>query len=93
MPSPKTNTVKGRASGALARPVQPDEALAAVVGAGPLPRTEITKRVWAYIRERNLQDPQNRRNVNADETLRALFDGKTQVTMFELAKLVNGHVR
>ena len=93
MPSPKTNTAKGRAAGALARPVQPDEALAAVVGPGPLPRAEITKRVWAYICERNLQDPQNRRNVNADETLQVLFDGKTQVTMFELAKLVNGHAR
>ena len=93
MPSPKANTAKGRAAGALAKPVQPDEALAAVVGPGPLPRTEITKRVWAYIRERNLQDPQNRRNVNADDKLQAVFDGKTQVTMFELAKLVNGHVR
>ena len=92
MPSPKTNTAKGRAAGALAKPVRPDEALAAVVGPGPLPRTEITKRVWAYIRERNLQDPQNRRNVNADDKLQAVFDGKTQVTMFELAKLVNGHV-
>ena len=93
MASAKTNSDRAKAAGALAKPVQPDPVLAALVGAGPLPRTEITKRVWAYICERNLQDPQNRRNVNADETLQVLFDGKTQVTMFELAKLVNGHAR
>jgi upstream activation factor subunit UAF30 len=93
MPSAKTNATRGRAAGALAKPVQPDEALAAVVGPEPLPRTEITKRLWAYIREHNLQDPQNRRNVNADEKLRALFNGKAQVTMFELTKLVSQHVR
>jgi upstream activation factor subunit UAF30 len=90
---PKTNTAKGKAAGALAKPVQPDEALAAVVGSHPLPRTEITKRVWEYIRQHHLQDAQNRRNINADDKLQALFGGKTQVTMFELTKLVNGHVK
>jgi chromatin remodeling complex protein RSC6 len=73
--------------------VQPDEVLAAVVGSQPLPRTEITKKVWEYIRQHGLQDPQNRRNINADDKLRALFGGKAQVTMFELTKLVNQHLR
>ena len=76
----------------MAKPVQPDEVLAAVVGPGPLPCTEITKKVWEYIRAHHLQDPQNRRNINADKKLLALFDGKTQATMFELPKYVNQHV-
>ena len=92
MPSPKSNTAKGKAAGALAKPVQPDAVLAAVVGPGPLPRSEITKKVWEYIREHHLQDPQNRRNLNADDKLQALFGGKTQATMFELTKFVNQHV-
>ena len=92
MPSRKTNTAQGRAAGALAKPMQPDEVLAAVVGPGPLPRTEITKKVWDYIRQHKLQDPQNRRNINADEKLQALFDGKTQATMFELTRFVNQHL-
>jgi len=92
MASSKSDTSKGKAAGALAKPVRPDEVLATVVGPGPLPRTEITKRVWAYIREHNLQDPGNRRNINADEKLRALFNGKTQASMFELSKFVNGHL-
>jgi upstream activation factor subunit UAF30 len=90
---PKPNTAKGKATGALAKPVQPDEVLAAVVGSHPLPRTEITKKVWEYIRQHHLQDPQNRRNINADDKLQALFGGKPQVTMFELTKLVNGHIK
>jgi upstream activation factor subunit UAF30 len=59
MPAHKTNTAKGRAAGALAKPVQPDEALAAVVGSDPLPRTELTKKIWAYVREHQLQDAQD----------------------------------
>lgn len=90
---PKTNTAKGKAAGALAKPVQPDEVPAAVVGSRPLPRTEITKRVWEYIRQHHLQDAQNRRNINADDKLQAPFGGKTQVTMFEPTKLVNGHIK
>jgi upstream activation factor subunit UAF30 len=92
MPSPKPNTAKGNAAGALTKPVQPDAVLAAVVGPGPLPRTEITKKVWEYIREHHLQDAQNRRNINADDKLQAVFGGQTQATMFELAKFVNQHV-
>jgi upstream activation factor subunit UAF30 len=90
---PKVNTARGRAAGALAKPVQPDDILAAVVGSQPLPRTEITKKVWEYIRQHHLQDPQNRRNINADDKLQALFGGKRQATMFELTKFVNQHIK
>ena len=92
MPSRKTHTAKGRAAGALDKPVQPDEALAAVVGAHPLPRTELTKKVWEYIREHKLQDAQDRRRIRADDRLRAVLEGQDSVTMFELTKLVNRHV-
>jgi upstream activation factor subunit UAF30 len=92
MPSRKTNTAKGRAAGALAKPVRPDEALAAVVGADPLPRTELTKRVWEYIREHKLQDAQDRRRIRADGRLRAVFNGQDSATMFELTKFVNRHL-
>jgi upstream activation factor subunit UAF30 len=92
MPSRKTHTAKGRAAGALAKPVRPDQALAAVVGADPLPRTELTKRVWAYIREHKLQDAQDRRRIRADDKLRAVFNGQDSVTMFELTKFVSRHV-
>ena len=92
MPSRKTNTAKGRAAGALAKPVQPDAALAAVVGSHPLPRTELTKRVCAYIREHKLQDAQDRRRIRADDKLRAVLEGQESVTMFELTKFVNRHL-
>ena len=92
MPFRKTHTAKGRAAGALAKPVQPDEALAAVVGSHPLPRTELTKKVWEYIREHQLQDAQDRRRIRADDRLRALFDGQDSATMFELTKFVNRHL-
>jgi upstream activation factor subunit UAF30 len=92
MPAHKTNTAKGRAAGALATPVQPDETLAAVVGSDPLPRTEITKRVWEYIREHKLQDAQDRRRLRPDDHLRAVWDGQDSVTMFELSKFENRHL-
>lgn len=78
---------------AFMAPVQPDDALAGVVGRDPLPRTEITKKIWDYIREHNLQDPNNKRNIRADDKLRPIFDGKSEVSMFEMTKLVNGHIR
>jgi chromatin remodeling complex protein RSC6 len=77
---------------ALQRPVQPDDKLAAVVGAEPKPRTEITKKIWDYIKANNLQDSENRRNINADDKLRPIFNGKDQVSMFEMTKLVNQHI-
>jgi upstream activation factor subunit UAF30 len=77
---------------AFMKAMKPSEALAKVVGHEPLPRTEITKRLWEYIKKNNLQDSQNKRNINADENLSAVFDGKKQVSMFEMTKLVNKHL-
>ena len=90
MPEKKTG---GRSNAQFMAPVQPDDALAAVVGSQPIPRTEITKKIWDYIKQHNLQDPQNKRNIRADDKLRPIFDGKSEVTMFEMTKLVNGHIR
>ena len=75
------------------KPVKPDEKLAAVIGDEPLPRTEITRKLWDYIRGNNLQDPTNKTRINADEKLKQVFDGREQVTMFEMTKLVFGHVQ
>ncbi|HEU4631135.1 MAG TPA: SWIB/MDM2 domain-containing protein [Gemmatimonadaceae bacterium] len=77
---------------AFMKPMRPDSQLAAVVGSQPMPRSEITKRVWDYIKKNNLQDQQNKRNINADDKLRPVFGGKKTVTMFEMTKLVNGHL-
>ncbi len=79
--------------GGLAQRVKPDSTLAAVIGDEPGTRGDITKRVWDYIKKNSLQDASNRRMINADDKLRALFDGKSQVSMFELTKLVNGHLQ
>jgi len=73
-------------------PVTPDATLAAVVGAKPLPRTEMTKKLWAYIKKNGLQDKKNKRMINADDALKAVFGGKAQVSMFDMTKLVNKHV-
>ncbi len=73
-------------------PVTPDATLAAVVGAKPLPRTEMTKKLWAYIKKHGLQDKKNKRMINADDALKAVFGGKSQVSMFDMTKLVSKHV-
>jgi upstream activation factor subunit UAF30 len=78
---------------AFLKPMQPDEALSAVVGSGPLPRTEITKKLWQYIKKNGLQDAKVRRNINADDKLGRVFGGKKQVSMFEMTKLVNKHIK
>ena len=78
---------------AFMKPMQPDEALAAVVGSGPLPRTEITKKLWQYIKKNGLQDAKVRRNINADDKLAKVFGSKKQVSMFEMTKLVNKHIK
>jgi upstream activation factor subunit UAF30 len=78
---------------AFMKPMQPDEALSAVVGSGPLPRTEITKKLWQYIKKNGLQDAKVRRNINADDKLGRVFGGKKQVSMFEMTKLVNKHIK
>ena len=83
---------KRRPNAAFMTPVHPDATLAAVVGASALPRTELTKRIWDYIRRNGLQDTQNRRMINADDKLRAVFGGEPQVNMFRMTSLVNQHV-
>ena len=84
---------KQRTQQGLMKPVQPSAVLAAIVGNTPLPRTEITKRLWDYIKAHGLQDATNKRQINADATLRPLFDGQDQVSMLELPKLVSRHVQ
>ena len=74
------------------KPVTPDAALAAVVGSNPLPRTEMTKKLWAYIKKNGLQDKKNKRMINADAALKVVFGGKGQVSMFDMTKLVSKHV-
>jgi len=81
-----------KANAAFMKPVQPDDKLAAVVGSDPLPRSELTKKLWDYIKKNGLQDQKNKRNINADAALKAVFDGKDQVTMFEMTKLVSNHI-
>ena len=75
------------------KPVMPSKTLAEVVGAKPIPRTEVTKKLWAYIKKHKLQDSKNRRNINADEALKAVFGGKKTVNMFEMTKLVSKHLK
>lgn len=91
MPEKKTSTRK--ANPALMKPVQPDAALSKIVGSTPLPRGEMTKKLWDYIKKNKLQDEKNRRQINADAALKDVFGGKASVTMFEMTKLVNGHVK
>ena len=84
---------KRKPSAAFMKPVQPDEKLAQVVGNKPLPRTELTKKLWAYIKKNGLQDSKKKTQINADDTLKAVFNGKKQVSMFEMTKLVSGHLK
>lgn len=74
------------------KPVTPDAALAPIVGSKPLPRTELTKKLWAYIKKNGLQDKKNKRMINADDALKVVFGGKGQVSMFDMTKLVSKHV-
>ena len=82
-----------KTNAALLKPVTPDDKLAAIVGNSPLPRTELTSKLWAYIKEHKLQDAKKKTQINADAALKAVFDGKGTVTMFEMNKLVNGHLK
>jgi chromatin remodeling complex protein RSC6 len=75
------------------RPLQPDAALGAVVGGKALPRTQVVKKLWIYIKKNDLQDKQNKRMINADDKLKAVFAGKKQVSMFEMTKLVSRHLK
>ena len=76
---------------AFMKPMTPSPTLAAVIGSEAVPRTEVTKKIWEYIKKNNLQDPANKRNINADDKLRPIF-GKDQVSMFEMTKLISGHL-
>ncbi len=78
---------------AFMKPMQPDSMLAEVVGSKPIPRTEVTKKLWAYIKKQGLQDAKNRRMINSDGKLGPVFGGKKQVSMFEMTKLVSKHLR
>jgi upstream activation factor subunit UAF30 len=84
---------KRKPNAAFLKPVMPDAKLALIVGEKGLPRTELTKKLWAYIKKNGLQDKKNRRNINADEKLLPVFNGKKQVSMFEMTKLVSKHVK
>ncbi|HBF12626.1 MAG TPA: hypothetical protein DDW49_04425 [Deltaproteobacteria bacterium] len=85
MPAKKTS--------AFMKPLQPDEALGAIVGSKPLPRTEVVKKLWVYIKKNKLQDAKNKRNINADDKLKVVFGGKKTVNMFEMTKLVSKHLK
>jgi len=87
--SPKTK----KPNAALLKPVQPDATLAVIVGSTPIPRSEVTKKLWDYIKKHKLQDENKKTNINADEALTAVFGGKKQVTMFEMTKLVSQHIK
>ena len=82
-----------KANAAFMAPVTPSATLAAVVGAKPIPRTEVTKRLWAYIKKNKLQDQKNKRMIKSDAALKAVFGGKAQVNMFEMTKLVSKHLK
>jgi chromatin remodeling complex protein RSC6 len=91
MPAKKKS--KRKPSAAFMKPMRPDAHLAEVVGDKAMPRTEITKKIWQYIKRKGLQDKKNRRMINADDAMRAIFNGKRQVSMFEMTKLVNKHLK
>ena len=78
---------------AFMKPVQPSAALSEVVGSKPIPRTEVTKKLWAYIKKNGLQDKKNKRMIKSDDMLKAVFGGKAQVNMFEMTKLVSKHLK
>ena len=85
--------VKRTPNPAFMKPMAPSAALAAVIGSAPMPRTEVTKKLWEYIKKNKLQDPVNKRMINADAALFAVFGGKRQVSMFEMTKLVGQHLK
>ena len=83
---------KRKPNAAFMKPLQPSNELAQIVGSKPLPRTEVVKKLWQYIKKNNLQDPKNKRNINADDKLKPVFGGKKTVSMFEMTKLVSKHL-
>ena len=89
----KAKKTTRKPSAAFMKPLNPDAALAEVVGSKPLPRTEVAKKLWVYIKKNGLQDSKNRRMINSDAKLSAVFGGKKQVSMFEMTKLVSKHLK
>ena len=89
----KSSSSKRKPNAAFMKPMQPDDKLAAIVGSKAMPRSEITKKVWDYIKKHGLQDKKKRTQINADDSMRAVFGGKSQVSMFEMTKLVNQHMK
>jgi upstream activation factor subunit UAF30 len=87
-----TKAKKRKPNAAFMKPMSTSSTLAAVIGSGAMPRTEVTKKLWAYIKKNGLQDSKNRRMINADDKLKAVFGGKSQVSMFDMTKLVSKHL-
>ena len=92
-PAKKKSAAKRKPNAAFMKAMQPSPQLSAVIGSSAMPRTEVTKKIWAYIKRNSLQDSKNRRMINSDEKLRDVFGGKKQVSMFEMTKLVNKHLK
>ena len=92
-PKKKAAGKKRKPNAAFMRPMQLDAALSAVVGSTPIPRTEVTKKLWQYIKRNGLQDKANKRMINADDKLKPVFGGRSQVSMFEMTKLVSNHLK
>ena len=93
MAKKKAKGKKRKPNAAFMKPMTPSATLAAVIGSSAMPRTEVTKKIWGYIKRNDLQDKKNRRNINADDKLKAVFGGKSSVSMFEMTKLVSKHLK
>lgn len=91
-PAAKKPATARKPNAAFMKPMTLSPVLASVIGAAPMPRTEVTKKIWEYIKKHKLQDEANKRNINADDKLKAVFGGKKQVSMFEMTKLISGHL-
>ena len=91
-PAKKAKSTR-KPNAAFMKPLTPSAALTAVIGSSPMPRTDVTKKVWDYIKKHKLQDSVNKRNINADDKLKAVFNGKKTVSMFEMTKLISGHLK
>ena len=92
-PAKKKAGAKRKPNAAFMKPMTPSATLAGVIGASAMPRTEVTKKIWAYIKKHGLQDKKNKRMINADDKLKPVFGGKSQVSMFEMTKLVSKHLK
>ena len=93
MAKKKAKGKKRKPNAAFMKPMTPSATLAAVIGSSAMPRTDVTKKIWGYIKRNGLQDKKNRRNINADDKLKAVFGGKSSVSMFEMTKLVSRHLK